>query len=101
MGLVYLHWYWYAGAACSGTQTSLPNSAYVTDADEWQFLSTGMNTAPAGTQSAWVVLGVYKTDPDPGTFQGNFDKLNFRETLFADGFEDGTTGAWSGTVGEN
>ncbi len=100
-GLFQLTWYWYSLPSCAGTQTLAASTPYMTSADDWTYVSTDSEIAPAGTMSAYLVLRVYKTSAVPGTFQVYYDGLDFRDTsiIFADGFETGDTTAWSSVIG--
>lgn len=95
-----LWWYWYDFPSCSGTQVLAGSTSIVVGTNGWQAFGTPWEAAPPGTASAWLVLGIYKTDPAPGSFQASFDGLVFNgDRIFVDGFESGGAGVWSSTAG--
>lgn len=98
-GIVQMFWYWRGSPSCGGTQTLAQSTSWVSDVDEWTYLSTNTEIAPEGAVSVQVVLGIYKTSAVPGTFQAYYDGVDFRIVgIFSDGFELGTTERWSATV---
>jgi hypothetical protein len=99
-GRTELFWYWYDAPSCSGSQTSQPGTSAITVAEDWTFLQSSAEVAPPGTMSAWVVLLNNKNDADPGALQISFDGISFHDAseIFSDGFESGTTSAWTSVV---
>jgi hypothetical protein len=97
-GSAHLYFYWYDNPSCAGTQTAVEDTAYVTGGDSWIYMSTHAVVAPAGTKSAWLALDVSKSSATAGTFLASFDDLDFRATLFHDGFESGELSYWSMTM---
>ena len=99
-GAAKIYWYWRSSPSCGGTQTLSLSSPSLSDADQWTFVSTDSGIAPEGAMSAQVVVYISKTSATPGTSQAFFDGLDFRVTgsIFSDGFEGGSTTAWSSAV---
>ena len=97
LGGVYFTLYWWDGFGCSGTQTIAGNSPSASAGEGWVYLSVDPAFAPQGTQSAW--LGIAVSKGTGGTLAGHFDSMDFRVTLFRDGFEGDETGYWSYAVG--
>jgi|CXWL01.1.fsa_nt_gi CSLREA domain-containing protein len=92
----------FASAACTGSPSSTVASPLVSGdtAGGWRLLETTL-LAPAGTVSARVRFQADNSAGGPA-FTVGFDDLmvnRYVELLFMNGFESGTTGAWSGTVG--
>jgi len=96
-GLVNIVVLWFAEPGCSTLlDLALTSNVLTATSDSWLPISGWLN-APVGTQSARIQLSVLKEE-DTGSLAAHFDNVSFAEGIFADGFETGDTGAWSGTV---
>jgi len=89
---------WYPEPACSGGMIELALTPGVTTGtpDLW-YRDWMLVGAPSGTQSARLRLSILKAGAS-GTLDAHFDNIEFAEQVFGDGFEDGTTDAWSSAV---
>jgi hypothetical protein len=96
-GGVDVFFYWYDGLNCGGTQTLVDALAAVGAGDHWNYVSTVPAAAPAGTKSAWLAFSVAKGTSTPSTLAAYVDGMDFRVTLFHDGFESASTLYWSST----
>ena len=98
LGGVLLALYWWDGLGCSGTQTLEDNSPSAVAGDGWIYLSADPSEAPDGTVSAQLAISIDKGAG--GTLAGHFDSVDFRVTLFRDGFESRDRAYWSNSVAE-
>ncbi|MCD4749011.1 MAG: beta-propeller fold lactonase family protein [Thermoanaerobaculales bacterium] len=92
----------YDGAGCSGAEIGeLGTDLVVGDTGgAWAEIPWATSPKPAGALSAWVSFaGTGGADPG-ADFDAAFDSLIFGDgptMIFSDGFESGTTSAWSGS----
>ena len=90
--------YWWDGLGCSGSQLLAGSSPSASAGEGWVYLSVDPAIAPPGTESAWLTVAVSKGTG--GTLAAHADSMDFRATLFRDGFEGDETGYWSFAVGK-
>lgn len=92
--------YWREGAGCSGSQSVGGYSPYIVESDVWVHLTLWGLVAPAGTQSAEVMLLNNKTSAGTDPYLSYHDGVYFGlfGGVFADGFETGSTYEWSATA---
>lgn len=98
IGSAYLLVQWYSQPGCTGFLDLFSGPEVATSMPDVWYTTVDAGEAPSGTQSARLRLSIWKVE-DWGSLDANFDAARFEEALFLDGFESGTTGAWSSVVG--
>ena len=90
---------WYDQPGCGGAWLSETSTSGISSSNGWTEIPAAVGQAPATAQSAVVYLVCYKLSSD-GELQTSFDHVAFvlDPSIFADGFESGTTSAWSATL---
>ncbi len=97
-GSAYLLVQWYSQPGCYGSLGLLSGPEVTTSMPDVWYSTVDSGEAPPGTQSARLRLNILKGE-DWGSLDASFDAAWFEEILFYDGFESGTTGAWSSVSG--
>lgn len=97
IGDISLAFYWYDGLACSGDQLVGGFSNSVGAASQWLYVSVDPALAPPAAQSAGLAITINKSIG--GTLAGHADGVDFRATLFRDGFESAGDDYWSSSTG--
>jgi hypothetical protein len=90
---------WYDQPGCGGAWLSGTSTSGIYSSNGWIEIPAAVGQAPPTAQSALVYLVCYKMSSD-GELQTSFDHVVFvlDPPIFADGFESGTTSAWSATL---
>jgi hypothetical protein len=96
-GDISLALYWYDGFACSGGALVGGFSNAVGAANQWFYVAVDPAVAPSGAVSAVLAVGINKGIG--GTLAGHVDGVDFRVTLFRDGFESAGGDNWSFSIG--